>query len=205
MPKKRGSGGAPLEFDIIGPEGAALQFDGQYGRSVRFKDGTEYIIEVINKKRAHYAVAIKIDGQKVTTTPMVIFPKGGRKVTGFTDKKTFSRETNEDGTAGHCQIEKEIRPFVACKSASNGAVNPNLGRIEFFCYPVRWVKNTPRSRRTRNRQQAGRGAGRAGVLMTVGGEPHTVHGSHPGRPSIPIADTRAAPFLVYKITVCERA
>ena len=41
--------------------------------------------------------------------------------------------------------------------------------------------------------------------MTVGGEPHTVHGSHPGRPSIPVADTRAAPFLVYKITVCERA
>ena len=67
------------------------------------------------------------------------------------------------------------------------------------------MKNTPRSRRTRNRQQAGRGAGRAGVLMTVGGEPQIVHGSHPGRPSIPIADTRAAPFLVYKITVCERA
>ena len=49
------------------------------------------------------------------------------------------------------------------------------------------------------------GAGRAGVLMTVGGEPQIVHGSHPGRPSIPIADTRAQPFLVYKITVCERA
>ena len=94
MPKKKG--GAPLEFDIIGPEGAALQFDGKYGRSVRFKDGTEYVIEVTNKIYAHYAVAIKIDGQKVTTTPMVIFPKGGRKVAGFTDKKTFSRETNED-------------------------------------------------------------------------------------------------------------
>ena len=95
---------------------------------------------------------------------------------------------------------------MACKAVGSGAVNVNLGRIEFFCYPVRWVKNTPRagSRRTRNRQ-AGRGAGRAGVLMTVGGEPHTVHGSHPGRPSIPVADTRAPPFLVYKITVCERA
>ena len=38
MPKKRGSGGAPLEFDIIGPEGAALQFDGQYGRSPSKQD-----------------------------------------------------------------------------------------------------------------------------------------------------------------------
>ena len=38
--------------------------------------------------------------------------------------------------APHCQIEKEIRPFVACKSASSGAVNVNLGRIEFFCHPV---------------------------------------------------------------------
>ena len=94
MPKKKG--GAPLEFDVIGPEGAALQFDGRYGRSVRFKDGTEYIIEVTNKIYAHYAVAIKIDGQKVTTAPMVIFPKGARKISGFTDKKKFSRETNED-------------------------------------------------------------------------------------------------------------
>ena len=72
-----------------------MQFDGQYGRSVRFKDGTEYVIEVTNKIYAHYAVAIKIDGQKVTTTPMVIFPKGSRRVSGFTDKKTFSRETND--------------------------------------------------------------------------------------------------------------
>ena len=204
MPKKKG--GAPLEFDIIGPEGAALQFDGQYGRSVRFKDGTEYIIEVTNKKRTHYAVAIKIDGQKVTTTPMVIFPKASRKVQGFMAKTTSSRETNDDGTAGHYQIEKTVRPFVACKPKTRGgAVNANLGRIEFFCFPIRWVKNTARARKTRNRQQAGRGAGRAGVLMTVGGEPHTVHGSHPGRPSIPVADTRAPPFLVYKITVCERA
>ena len=46
-----------MEFDIIGPEGAALQFDGKYGRSVRFKDGTEYVIEVTNKIYAHYAVA----------------------------------------------------------------------------------------------------------------------------------------------------
>ena len=43
MPKKKGL--APLEFDIIGPEGAALQSDGKYGRSVRFKDGTEYVID----------------------------------------------------------------------------------------------------------------------------------------------------------------
>ena len=106
MPKKKG--GAPLEFDIIGPEGAALQSDGKYGRSVRFKDGTEYVIEVTNKIYAHYAVAIKIDGQKVTTTPMVIFPKGGRKISGFTDKKIFSRETNEDATARHCLCINQI-------------------------------------------------------------------------------------------------
>ena len=79
---------------------------------------------------------------------------------------------------------------MACKPETRGgAVNANLGRIEFFCFPIRWVKNTARARR----------------LMTVGGEPQIVHGSHPGRPSIPIADTRAPPFLVYKITVCERA
>ena len=57
MPKKKG--GASLEFDIIGPEGAALQFDGKYGRSVRFKDGTEYVIEVTNKIRTHYAVTLR--------------------------------------------------------------------------------------------------------------------------------------------------
>ena len=163
-----------------------------------------YTIEITNSG-GYYAVSIKIDGVWVTRTPMVVYPKG-RKVPGFTAKTTSSRETNDDGTAGHYQIEKEIRPFVACKPETRGgAVNANLGRIEFFCFPIRWVKNTARARKTRNRQQAGRGTGRAGVLMTVGGEPHTVHGSHPGRPSIPIADTRAPPFLVYKITVCERA
>ena len=181
-----------------------MEFDGEYGRSIRFKDGTPYKIEITNTG-GYYAVSIKIDGAWVTRTPMIVYPKG-RKVPGFTERTTSSRETNDDGTAGHYQIEKEIRPFVACKPETRGgAVNANLGRIEFFCFPIRWVKNTARARKTRNRQQAGRGAGRAGVLMTVGGEPQIVHGSHPGRPSIPIADTRAPPFLVYKITVCERA
>ena len=202
MPKLRKPA---LGFDISGPGGgAALEFDGEYGRSIRFKDGTPYTIEITNSG-GYYAVSIKIDGAWVTRTPMIVYPKG-RKVPGFTAKTTSSRETNDDGTAGHYQIEKEIRPFVACKPETRGgAVNANLGRIEFFCFPIRWVKNTARARKTRNRQQAGRGAGRAGVLMTVGGEPQIVHGSHPGRPSIPIADTRAPPFLVYKITVCERA
>ena len=200
MPKQRKPA---LGFDIVGPGGgAAVEFDGEYGRSIRFKDGTPYTIEITNTG-GYYAVSIKIDGAWVTRTPMIVYPKG-RKVQGFTDKTTSSRETNDDGTAGHYQIEKEIRPFVACKTSASGAVNPSLCRIEFFCFPVRWVKNTARARKTRNRQQAGRGAGRAGVLMTVGGEPHVVHGSHPGRPSIPVADTRAPPFLVYKITVCER-
>ena len=201
MPKQRKPA---LGFDIVGPGGgAAVEFDGEYGRSIRFKDGTPYTIEITNSG-GYYAVSIKIDGVWVTRTPMIVYPKG-RKVPGFTAKTTSSREMNDDGTAAHYQIEKEIRPFVARKTAASGAVNANLGRIEFFCFPIRWVKNTARARKTRNRQQAGRGTGRAGVLMTVGGEPHVVHGSHPGRPSIPVADTRAPPFLVYKITVCERA
>lgn len=176
-----------------------------------FKDGSQYEITLTNKERRHFAVTITIDGRKVTKTPMVIFPMVDRKVSGFTDKTTSSRETNaDDGSPGHYQIEKEVRSFVACKPLSCGSVvDPECGVIEFSCFPVRWVKNTPRTgvggpRTTRNKQGGG-GAGRAGVLMTVGGKPKLIHGFHPGKPSIPIANKRAGPLLVYTITVCERS
>ena len=108
MPKQRKPA---LGFDIIGPGGgAAVEFDGEYGRSIRFKDGTPYTIEITNSG-GYYAVSIKIDGAWVTRTPMIVYPKG-RKVPGFTAKTTSSRETNDDGTAPGSLPDREGNPPV---------------------------------------------------------------------------------------------
>ena len=88
-------------------------------------------------------------------------------------------------TAGHCQIEKEIRPFVACKSRNCGAVGATWPAS--FLLPGTVGEEYPALAPDENRQRAGRGAG-SGRARGRGRGAHAV-ATHPGRPSIPIADS----------------
>jgi len=208
-----------IEVDVIPVKqrGEALQgpetADGK--RSVYFRDGTEYKIEIrnklkVNNKYVRVAALVSVDGRKATPTPFIIRQKSSRIVSGFTVSRK-SVEAAEPSNNGRINTETLIETFIARRqdnSADSGdLVDTDIGEIRIEFFPVRFVKGTPGrhfNQLPRIKTETPR-RGRANVLVTKSAKYHThvgYHGStNPGRP---IADRRKGPFAVSGWTIYDR-
>jgi hypothetical protein len=142
--------------------------------------GTEYVIEITNGSDQRISVMTSVDGNKVTTSPIILRKGSKRTIKGFTLKRETSESLNELGK-NVFSIEHHENPFVATRRAEgetkSTVIDDNIGTIDFVFTKVKFVncssgnqsKHSSKKSNSSHRQGSARSA-RAGVLQTVRGE-----------------------------------
>ena len=178
--------------------------------------GTEYVIEITNGSDQRISVMTSVDGNKVTTSPIILSKGSKRTIKGFTLKRETSESLNELGE-NVFSIEHHENPFVATRRAEGETksigIDDNIGTINFVFTKVKFVncssgnqsKHSSKKSNSSHRQGSARSA-RAGVLQTVRGENvkiryHSQVNNNGGRR--PVSDKKKIIGRM-RITICDR-
>ena len=207
-----------IEIAIVsGTAGAAAETATGYGRSVHFRHGTEYTIQIVNRRKKKVCVDIWIDGRQVNLSPILLRAarEWGSGKPRIIQGLALERNTADNLAFGTYDITTTIEPFIAARASGTGRLDGCIGTIRFkFCH----VKYIPRHDGQQRRQAAhlgggtvpvGQGCARPGVLQTSGsGNVQTTCGTHrhdsEGNRK-PVGDrSRPLEVPVSEITICER-
>lgn len=203
-----------IEVDIMSSAGVAQESFTEYGRSVRFTEGTCYWIRITNHANKHVALNLYIDGRKVKLTPILLYRVGRRRgrpraknIYGF-EMSRDSVELDNDEFETTSTYEEFVTRRPA--SASTTSHDHRIGTIKFEFFATKYITRQPGSAQQLRATLAPlvqRNA-RRGVLATGTGSVQETCGKHYSgeekRGRRPLADTsRPLDPASFEITICE--
>ncbi|CAB9497197.1 expressed unknown protein [Seminavis robusta] len=211
-----------ISVDVIGNNGATIQqTQTNFGRSIHSEHDSNYSIVIDNERRQkshkgkeereRIAVIVKVDGRKVSPSPILIGKQ--REIHGF----TLTRTTVERHARGEDKNDYEIRKKTALFrtvssgdewSKRRGKIDSKSGTIEleFFRLKMSTIQPGVRTRKQRAVQQSSSpGRAREGLVSTRFGETVTeTDGFHRGKGNKkPVADHSKSLGKI-KLFLCDR-
>lgn len=138
-----------IEVDIMSSAGVAQESFTEYGRSVRFTEGTCYWIRITNHANKHVALNLYIDGRKVKLTPILLYRVGRRRgrpraknIYGF-EMSRDSVELDNDEFETTSTYEEFVTRRPA--SASTTSHDHRIGTIKFEFFATKYITRQPGS------------------------------------------------------------
>lgn len=205
-----------VQVDIIDrySEQEFPQTETEFGRSIHVDNNTCYKIRIKsslrkeNGKRPQIAVIVKVDGDKVSPTPILVGAE--RCIEGF----TISRKTLEEvsNTISSYKIRKKTDEFRAVfpQGSSERSINKADGgtiELRFFC--TKMVRMQPGTRQRNHRgesnskEQQRQKQARYGLMVTLPGKSIWEDGGHSGGNSKPMADL-SRPLGTSRLHICNK-
>ena len=203
-----------IEVEIVSSAGVAQESFTEYGRSVRFTEGTCYWIRITNHTNKHVALNLYIDGRKVKLTPILLYRVGRRRgrpraknIKGFELSRDSVELENDE-----FETTSTFEEFVTQRPASASTTSPDrrIGTIKFEFFETKYITRQPGSAQQLRATLAPlvQHNARRGVLATGTGSVQETCGKHysgeekSGRR--PLADTsRPLDPASFEITICE--